>query len=365
MNPELYKVIAWSSGRVGGQAVRTILSDPRLELVGLWVSSDEKAGCDAGELCGVAPCGVIATRDVDALLALGADCVVYTATDTFREEEVIADLCRILRAGVNVVSTSFAAMVEPSMLPDERAQLEAACKEGQASIHFVGIHPGFALDLLPALTATLVPNVQSAQLYEMWNVAAYDDPFILREVLGFGFTLDEHTARHEGFAWAVGRFVKPAITMLGRLLGTPIDDIAYSVSALLSDEAFDAAGLHIAPGTAMGTFLEFRGMSSGRQVVTLREYLCVGPDGAWPSAWPSPPGGTGGYGFVLDGDVPIRIDMSFPGDAPPVLQAVLASGARTASVIPTVCQAPAGLHTFDTLTHVVGTLQPDRHERQS
>ncbi len=73
------KVIQWSTGNVGRYALRAIIGHPELELVGLFVSSEAKEGKDAGELCGVEPVGVHATRDVDTLLALDADCVCYTA----------------------------------------------------------------------------------------------------------------------------------------------------------------------------------------------------------------------------------------------------------------------------------------------
>ena len=39
--------------------------------------SADKAGLDVGEICGTDPVGVIATGDVDELLALKADCVIY------------------------------------------------------------------------------------------------------------------------------------------------------------------------------------------------------------------------------------------------------------------------------------------------
>ena len=45
--------------------------------------------------------GVRATNDIDALHALETDCVVYQPM-----LPVVAELERILRAGVNVVSTS-------------------------------------------------------------------------------------------------------------------------------------------------------------------------------------------------------------------------------------------------------------------
>src|SRR6185503_4366463 len=75
-----YRVIQWSTGNVGRHAVRLIAHHPELELVGLWVHSADKAGKDAGELVGIEHLGVTATNDVDALLALDADCVCYTAT---------------------------------------------------------------------------------------------------------------------------------------------------------------------------------------------------------------------------------------------------------------------------------------------
>ena len=46
------RVIQWATGTVGIHAVPAIVAHPQLELAGLWVHSDSKAGRDAGELCG-------------------------------------------------------------------------------------------------------------------------------------------------------------------------------------------------------------------------------------------------------------------------------------------------------------------------
>src|SRR5678816_3225012 len=73
-----HRVIQWATGNVGRAAVQGIVSHPQLELVGAWVHSPEKAGRDVGELCGIGPLGVRATNDVDALLAIPADCVLYS-----------------------------------------------------------------------------------------------------------------------------------------------------------------------------------------------------------------------------------------------------------------------------------------------
>src|SRR4029453_16251269 len=100
-----HRVIQWSTGHVGVQALHGIITHPDLELVGLWVHSPAKVGRDAGELVGLPPTGAKATHDVDPPLALEPDCVSYTATGARRPAEAIDDMCRILASGANVVAT--------------------------------------------------------------------------------------------------------------------------------------------------------------------------------------------------------------------------------------------------------------------
>src|ERR1700733_7641174 len=73
------RVVVWSTGGIGSIAIRAIQRRSDLDLAGVWVHSDEKAGKDAGELAHGKPIGVIATNDADALIALKPDCVVYAA----------------------------------------------------------------------------------------------------------------------------------------------------------------------------------------------------------------------------------------------------------------------------------------------
>jgi hypothetical protein len=130
-----YRVIQWGTGNVGMFSLRCIINHPDLELVGVCVHSDAKAGKDAGELCGAAPVGVRATNDVDAILALDAECVCYTATADLRPFEAVQDLCRILASGKNVVSSSVVPLVHPaSFVPELREQLTAACRQGGTSL---------------------------------------------------------------------------------------------------------------------------------------------------------------------------------------------------------------------------------------
>jgi 4-hydroxy-tetrahydrodipicolinate reductase len=70
-----YRIIQWTTGHVGKHALKQIIENSRMELVGVHVTSAANNGVDAGALCGIPDTGVRATRDVDALLTLDADCV--------------------------------------------------------------------------------------------------------------------------------------------------------------------------------------------------------------------------------------------------------------------------------------------------
>ena len=108
-----YRVVVWATGGIGSIAIRTITNRPDLELVGVWVHSDDKVGKDAGELANGDPIGVTATNDADALIALKPDCVVYAASGPERDALAIPDYVKLLEAGINVVTTSTTRLVNP------------------------------------------------------------------------------------------------------------------------------------------------------------------------------------------------------------------------------------------------------------
>src|SRR5215470_10400642 len=139
------RVVQWTTGNVGKQSVIAIARNPGLELVGCYAWSRDKVGRDVGELCGLDSLGVRATHDVDALLALRPDCVVYNPM-----WPSIDELVRILAAGVNVVTT--AAFINGRRLGADRQRLVAACERGSSSLFGTGISPGL-VELLAIVLA--------------------------------------------------------------------------------------------------------------------------------------------------------------------------------------------------------------------
>ncbi len=107
------RVIQWATGNVGRHAVAAVHEHPDLELIGALVYSDDKAGRDVGEICGIGEIGVVATKDVEEILALDADCVLYNAMGDWNPPAAVGDIRRLLASGKNVVSTAVTALIYP------------------------------------------------------------------------------------------------------------------------------------------------------------------------------------------------------------------------------------------------------------
>jgi 4-hydroxy-tetrahydrodipicolinate reductase len=91
-----YRVVQWATGNIGTRSLREVIAHPDLELVGVWVHSPEKVGLDAAQLCNAASAtGVIATHDIDDVIALRPDCVLYMPQQCDFDE-----VCQLLDAGI-------------------------------------------------------------------------------------------------------------------------------------------------------------------------------------------------------------------------------------------------------------------------
>ena len=98
--PEKYRVVQWATGNVGSRSLKTVIEHPQMELVGLYVSSPDKLGKDAGELCGLPATGIKAVNQLADVLAAKPDCVIYMRQGTDFDE-----VCALLEAGANIVTT--------------------------------------------------------------------------------------------------------------------------------------------------------------------------------------------------------------------------------------------------------------------
>ncbi|MFF7986090.1 GMC oxidoreductase [Streptomyces sp. NPDC007901] len=176
-----YRVVQWATGTIGARSLRGIIEHPGLTLAGVYVHTPAKAGRDAGELCGTGPTGVTATHDVDNVLSLDADCVLY-APLTCDVDEV----CRLPASGANVVTTRGEFRHPGSMDPVVRERVEEACARGGSSIHSTGSSPGFITEAVPLVLTSLARRLDGLTIDESADLSRRPSPELLFGVTGFG-----------------------------------------------------------------------------------------------------------------------------------------------------------------------------------
>ena len=267
------RVIAWTTGKVGAMSVRAIMDDPRLELVGVYAHSKDKVGVDAGTLCGMAECGVAATNDIDALLALGADVVVYTP---FMAD--LSHLVRLLESGSDVISTNLLSNLG-GIEDDVRKQLEEACARGGSSLHISGINPGW-IDALAALATSECRRMESISLTESVCVAHYES---VETWLAVGMSLPEATPEVIRAAREPFTSFRDSVLRMAEALKWELDDVEFAVEYGTAAQKLDLGWFVIEKGTHAAIRGGWDGKIGGRTVIRNRViwYMTKDLNEAW------------------------------------------------------------------------------------
>ena len=346
------RVVAWSTGNVGKHVLAGIDARPDLDLIGLWVSNPDKVGKDAGRLAGLdRDLGVLATDDVDAIIALQPDCVIHSAMADDRLFEAMADLERLLRAGINVVSSGPVFLQFPSGPVVEMAEgVKQAASEGGVSLYVNGIDPGFANDWLPLSLTSISERIDQVRCSEVLNYNTYDQGMIVFDVLGFGKPMDNIPMILEPgiltMAWG------SVVHQIAAGLGVELDEVEEFYERLPATESFDIDSGRIEAGTVAGLHFEVRGKVNGKAVVVLehvtRVHDDIGPD------WPQP-AGQGCYRVEIKGEPNYTLDLQLLGtDGDHNTAGLKATAMRLVNAVPAVVGAKPGLVTTLDLPLVTG-----------
>lgn len=335
-----YRVIQWATGTVGIHAVPAIVAHPELELAGLWVHSDSKAGQDAGELCGGPPAGVAATQDAEALLDLEADCICYTANSDVRPDGVVDDICRMLASGKNVVNTSYVPLLFPKAAGvGVYDKLQAACLEGGTSFYTSGIDPGFGNAGLTIHALALCKEVRRVRMLEIVNYATWDNPFTMFEIMGFGKQDPSQSLLLSpgsiSLAWG------PVLHLVASAIGLELDSVEETHEILRADEDITIASGTVEKGTISGMRFEIIGMAGGEERIVVEHVTRLrdedGPD--WPQGQC--------YRIEVEGEPHVKLELELSSDLGDHNHAgCLATAMHVVNAIPHVVRAEPGVLTF-------------------
>jgi hypothetical protein len=347
-----YRVVQWATGNVGSHALRQIIQHPQMTLAGLYVHSQSKAGRDAGELCGIGPVGIKATRNIDEIIKLKPDCVLY-----MQQGCNFDDLCRLLQSGINVVTTRDEVQYPGSMDPAIRDRVEAACRRGNSSIHATGSSPGFITEAVPLVLASIQRRLDSLRIYEFADLTSRDSPEMLFNIMGFGQA--PRAGASEARAAHLRHSFGPSLQLTANALGLQFDTIeSKGEFALARNDVRIAAGT-VKAGTVAAMRTVIAGMRQGKVLMSMTPtwYCTTDIDADWdlrPDGWH----------IAVEGDAPFEVDLRFT--TPVERKAAVTPGYtahRAINAIPYVCEAPPGIRTVADLPQVIADLreQPARN----
>lgn len=335
-------MVQWATGNIGTRSLRAVIEHPDLDLVGLFVYSEEKEGRDAGELCGAAPVGVIATRDVDDVLALKADCVLYMG-----DRPDVDVICRLLESGSNVISTRSEFHRPESINAGDRTRLEDACRRGGVSLHSTGSSPGFITEALPLVLLSIQRRLDLLQIDEFADMSSRDSPEMIFRLMGFGRELGSfdpaglaHHASHS-FAGSLG--------VVADAVGLPLDDVQASASVAAATHTVEIAAGRVERGTVAAQRMEVTGHHRGEPLLRFRAnwYLTRDLEPAWDMR-------DTGWRIQVHGDAPLDIDVRFPVASEAWVEVSPGLTAhRPVNAVPYVCAAEPGIRTTSELPNFI------------
>jgi len=317
-----------------------------MTLVGLYVHSESKAGRDAGELCGIGPTGIKATRNIDDIIALKPDCVVY-----MQQGCNFDDLCRLLESGINVVTTRDEVQYPDCMDAAVRERVEAACRRGGSSLHATGSSPGFITEAVPLVLASIQRRLDSLRISEFADLASRDSPDMLFNIMGFGRA--PIPGANEGRAAHLRNSFGPTLQLTANALGLQFDTIESKgeVGLALHDTRI-AAGM-VKAGTVAALRTVITGIRRGKVLMSMTPtwYCTTDIDQDWdlrPDGWH----------IVVEGDAPFEMSLRFT--TPDEQKAAVTPGYtahRAINAIPYVCEAAPGIRTVADLPQIIPDLR--------
>ena len=343
------RIVQWTTGKVATQSIKAILDRQDLELVGLYAFSKEKVGRDVGDLINLGrKVGIRATDDIDALLALRPDCIVYMPLHPNVDE-----MARLLRAGVNVVTTA-SFITGRGYGEPARQQLEEAAQAGGVSLFGSGINPGW-VDALVATASSLCRDVNLVKVTESFNIGMWAGD-ANQDVIGWGRPAHdpEHPKDLEQATLPFG----DAVEAIAKLFKFTLDDVRCETEFAHATADLDIPQRTVKKGQVAGVLARWLGIAGGQPVIELNAQWTISADiePAWDIA--------GAYLIEVNGtpQLKLRADV-LPADFSLPIEELIATGSiitamPVVNAIASVVAARPGIVTYADLPPVTSILRP-------
>ena len=332
------RVIQWATGSIGRVTLRHVIDSVDLELVGLKVHSAGKVGRDAGDIVGRPRTGVVATDQVDEIVAIDADVVLHVPLNGQSPHQHLDDIERLLRSGKNVITTvgfTYPWAIDPRVAE----RLDDAARTGGATLFGTGMNPGFLSERLAVAVTTLCTNVTSLSVQELYDCTPVASPEFVFDLAGFGRSVEEFWRGAAGRAEFFAALFGETMGFLIDTLQLPVDRIEPEHDVMIAADDIALAAGTVPAGTVAGVRWQFHARKGDRTVITVRAiWRCGPPAPGWE--------GDDGWQVRIEGAPRIELDLRWldPIGLPERSKAVqFATAGPVVRAIGEVVAAPPGI----------------------
>ena len=259
------RVIQYGLGPIGCSTARTILARENLKLVGAVDVDPAKAGKDLGDLLDGKKLGIKVVKTVaDVLAKTKADVVMHTTNSYF--DLFKGQILEILKAGLDVVSTSEELSFPWLAHPKEAKAIDAAAKKAGKTVLATGVNPGFLMDSLPLFLTAISERVDRIEISRIQNASLRRGPF--QKKIGSGLTKAQFKA-----AMAQGRMAHvglvQSVGMIFDTLGKKLVKYQETIDPVLAPKPIKTDFFEVKRGQPCGLNQVARGYDEKGEFLTL------------------------------------------------------------------------------------------------
>ncbi|MCL4716782.1 MAG: hypothetical protein KJZ75_17870 [Hyphomonadaceae bacterium] len=335
-----YRVIQWATGAMGKTCLKAIIDHPGVDLAGLFVYGAGKVGKDAGEIARRGPTGVIATNNVEDILALDADVVVHAGRLAPPYGSHDREIIRLLESGKNVISINGYSHTR-HWRGERLSALEAACAKGGASLMNAGLNPGFIAEQIAVVATGVCSELDRIEVVESVSGREIMQPEYAFGALGFGADPAANDPNDEnwGPASALNGMYEEVVAAVADRLGMRLERIERDHRAYAAAEDLHVNAGVVPKGTISHLNWKWHGHVDGARKIThsIHWYMETAHLGeAAPPLWR----------VNIEGKPGLRIAVDLekrPSEKERTSAEQFAVAGAVINAIPIVCAAPPGV----------------------
>ncbi|MBO6647821.1 MAG: hypothetical protein JJ932_08525 [Balneolaceae bacterium] len=249
-NLSMTTVLQIGLGPLGIQIGKYIADKKEVKTVAAVDLNPDLKGKDFGELIKGEASGVLVEGTIgDALSKLEAKPDVAVITTVSSIKKLVSQVEEAAKFGLPVVSTCEELSHPWEENPEAGKQIDAICKKYKVACLGTGVNPGFLMDYLPSVTASICKEIESITVERVQDATPRRVPF--QKKIGAGLDLDAFRVKeNEGTLRHVG--LKESVYFLASSIGLELDKVTEDLNPVIADEDISVPSMDIRKGDARG-----------------------------------------------------------------------------------------------------------------